>query len=81
MYTTGTGSLCFFPYMQVLNVRTPENDVLVDFSRGCDLWSIEPAALGTERTHVLQRHSRLLRVDGIESTLVPDFRFRNEADA
>lgn len=63
----------------VLNVRPTEDDVLVDLISGSN-GSVGRTVLGTERSNFRQCHRRHLGIDGVQDSLISDFRFGDEAD-
>jgi hypothetical protein len=66
--------------LQILDIRTPEDDIVIHFVASRNLGSILLSALCSERSHVLERNVGVFSVDGVQNALVANLTFGREAD-
>lgn len=66
--------------LQILDIASAEEDVLVDFVASGDLYPVLLAPFGSKRPHIAEADAGLLGVDVVEDALVPDLALGGEAD-
>lgn len=66
--------------MQILDISSPKEDVLVNFVASRNLHSIFLSPFGPKGPHIAQADAGLLGVDVVEDALVPDLALGGQAD-
>lgn len=66
--------------MQILDIASSEEYVLVDFVASGNLYPVFLPPFGSKRPHIAQADAGLLGVDVVEDALVPDLALGGEAD-
>jgi len=66
--------------LQILDISSPEEDILVNFVASRNLHSVFLPTFGSKGPHIAQADAGLLGVDVVEDALVPDLALRCQAD-
>ena len=66
--------------MQILDIASAKEYVLIDLVASGDLYPVLLPPFGSKRPHVAQADAGLLGVDVVEDALVPDLALGGEAD-